>query len=81
MVTTGILHSIKKVSRRAFYHWLKDNYSHLFPERTRLFRRLETQAGWTGHFLAQPTIPGVADSYHIELSHPVRSGRIRHQVG
>ena len=84
LVTIGILHAIKNVSRRAFYHWLKDNYGHLFPklpERTRLFRRLEAQACWTGYFLAQPTILGVADSYGIELGHPVRSGRNIHQVG
>ena len=68
LVTIGVLHAIKNVSRRAFYHWLKDNYGHLFPklpERTRLFRRLEAQACWTGYFLAQPTILGVADSYGI----------------
>lgn len=84
LVTIGILHAIKNVSRRAFYHWLKDNYGHLFPklpERTRLFRRLEAQACWTGYFLAQPTILGAADSYGIELGHPVRSGRNIHQVG
>ena len=84
LLTIGILHAVKNVSRRAFYHWLKDNYGHLFPklpERTRLFRRLEAQACRTGYFLAQPTILGVADSYGIELGHPVRSGRNFHQVG
>ncbi len=84
LVTIGVLHAIKNVKQRPFYHWLKDNYGHLFPklpERTRLFRRLEAQACWTGYFLAQPTILGVADSYGIELGHPVRSGRNLHQVG
>ena len=84
VVTIGVLYAMKNVSRRAFYHWLKDNYGDLFPqlpERTRLFRRLETQAGWTGRFLAQPSILGVADSYGIELGHPVRAGRNLHQVG
>ena len=84
VVTIGVLHAIKNVSRRAFYSWLQDNYGHFFPklpERTRLFRRLETQACWTGYLLAQPTILGVADSYGIELGHPVRSGRNLHQVG
>ena len=84
LVTIGILHAIKNVSRRAFYHWLKDNYGHLFPklpERTRLFRRLQTQSCWTGYFLAQPTILGIADSYGVELCHPVCSGRDFHQAG
>ena len=84
LVTIGILHPIKNVSRRSFYRWLKDNYGHLFPklpERTRLFRRLEVQACWTGYFLAQPTILGIADSYRVELCHPVRSGRDFHQAG
>ena len=93
LVSIGILHAVKNVSRRSFYRWLKDNYGHLFPklpERTRLFRRLETQSCWTGYFLAQPTILGIADSYGprigvrgdvIELCHPVRSGRDFHQTG
>ena len=84
LATIGVLHAIKNVKQRPFYHWLKDNYGHLFPklpERTRLFRRLETQSCWTGYFLAQPTILGVADSYGIELCHPVRSGRHFHQIG
>ena len=34
-----------------------------------------------GYFLAQPTILGVADSYGVELGHPVRAGRQLHQVG
>ena len=77
VVAIGVLHAMKNVSRRAFYHWLKDNYSHLFPKlpaRTRLFRRLETQACRTGCFLAQPTVLGVADSYGVELRHPIREG-------
>ena len=84
LVTIGVLYAIKNVSRRRFYAWLKDNYGHLFPqlpERSRLFRRLERQACRTGCFLARPTVLGVADSYGVELGHPVRSGRNLHQVG
>ena len=84
VVAIGVLYAMKNVSRRAFYHWLKDNYGRLFPKlphRTRLFRRLETQACWTGYFLAQPTVLGMADSYGIELRHPIREGRREHQVG
>ena len=84
VITIATLYAVKGVSRRAFYDWLKDNYGHLFPklpEGTRLFRRLEAQACWTGYFWAQPTIRGVADRYGIELGHPVQAGRNFHQVG
>ena len=66
LVTIGVLYAMKNVKQRGFYHWLKDNYGHLFPqlpERSRLFRQLQTQRDWTGYFLAQPTVLGVADSY------------------
>ena len=65
LITIGVLQAMKQVTQRAFYHWLKDNYGHLFPKlpsRTRLNRRLRTQQDWTGYFLAQPTVLGVADS-------------------
>ena len=84
LVTIGVLHAMKNVKQRPFYRWLKDNYDCLFPKlphRTRLFRRLETQAGWIGYFLAQPTVLGVADSYGIELRHPIREGRRERQIG
>ena len=84
LITIGVLQAMKNVGQRAFYHWLKDNYGDLFPqlpERSRLFRRLETQSCWIGRFLAEPTVLGVADSYGVELGHPVRAGRNLHQVG
>ena len=84
VVTIGILYVVKGVSQRAFYPWLKDNYGGLFPqlpERTRLFRRLHTQQYWTGRFLAQPTLMGIADRYGIELRHPIRDGRRAGQIG
>ncbi len=84
VVTIGVLYAVKGFSRRAFYDWLRHNYGDLFPKlphRTRLFRRLEAKACWTGYFQAPPTILGVADSYGVELGHPVRAGRQLHQVG
>ena len=78
LITIGVLQAMKNVGQRAFYHWLQDNYGDLFPqlpERSRLNRRLETQSCWVGRFLAEPTVLGVADSYGVELGHPVRSGR------
>ena len=84
LITIGVLQAMKPVTQRAFYHWLKDNYGHLFPQlpsRTRLNRRLRAQWDWTGYFLAQPTVLGVADSYGVELRHPVREGRRANQIG
>ena len=79
-----MLHAIKNVKQYPFCHWLRDNYGRLFPklpERTRLYRRLATQSCWTGYFLAQPAILGIAYNYRVELCHPVRSGRDFHQAG
>ena len=48
LITIGVLQAMKQVTQRAFYHWLKDNYGHLFPQlpsRTRLNRRLRAQRG------------------------------------
>ena len=55
LVTIGVLYAMKNVKQRPFYHWLKDNYGHLFPrlpKRSRLFRRLQAQQDWTGTFCA-----------------------------
>jgi len=84
LVTIGILFAIKGVGNRAFYRWLDRDYRQLFPqlpERTRLFRALKTHAAWTDAFLAQPTVLGIADSYGIELIHPIREGRSVAQIG
>lgn len=67
-----------------FYRWLCRYYLHLFlnlPERTRLFRRLNTHRALTDLFLAAPSLIGVADSYGIELIHPRRAGRSQAQIG
>jgi hypothetical protein len=41
------------------------------PERTRLARLFKTHTACTTRFLAAPTVLGVADSYKIELIHPI----------
>ena len=46
-----------------------------------MFRRLHTQCHWTGRFLAAPTLMGIADSYGVELRHPIRDGRRAGQIG
>ena len=84
IVTLGILFALKGVGDRAFYRWLKRDWLPLFPklpERTRLFRLFAAHQAWTARFLADPTVLGVADSYGIELIHPMREGRSPHQIG
>jgi hypothetical protein len=55
-------------------------FPHL-PCRIRLFRLFNTHQDWTNHFLAHPTTLGVADTYGIELIHPIREGRSPKQIG
>ena len=84
IVTLGILCALKGVGNRAFYRWVEHDLKTLFPhlpDRTRLFRLFVTHHDWTTRFLAQPTILGVADSYGIELVHPMREGRSAKQIG
>jgi hypothetical protein len=78
------LFAIKGVGDRAFYRWLERDWRHLFPrlpERTRLFRLFKVHQAWTKRFLADPTLLGVADTYGIELLHPMREGRSERQIG
>ena len=61
-----------------------EDVSSLFPqvpERTRLARLFKTHTAWTARFLATPTVLGVADTYGIELIHPMREGRSPAQIG
>ncbi len=84
IVTLGVLLAIKGVGCRAFYRWLVRDYRPLFPhlpERTRLFRLLATHQDWAAHFLAEPSLIGVADSFGVELLHPRRHGRTENQIG
>jgi hypothetical protein len=84
LVTLGLLYALKARGPRAFYRWLGRNLKPLFPklpERTRLFRLMATHQDWTRRFLAGPTVLGVADSYGIELVHPMRQGRSATQIG
>jgi len=78
IVTVALLFALKGVGPRAFYRWVARDYRPLFPrlpERTRLFRLFATHQDWTDHFLAEPTVLGVADGYGIELLHPWREKR------
>jgi hypothetical protein len=84
IVTLGLLFALKGVGPRAFYRWLLRDWRSCFPhwpERTRLFRLLKVHREWTNRFLADPTVLGVADSYGIELLHPIREGRSPKQIG
>jgi len=84
IVTLGILFALKGVGNRAFYRWLERDWKALFPQlpdRTRLFRLFKAHQDWTNRFLAAPSLLGVADTYGIELLHPMREGRSPKQVG
>ncbi len=84
IVTLGLLFALKGLGQRPFYRWLSANYGAWFPdlpERTRLFRLFAAHRDWTEHFLADPTVLGVADTYGIELIHPWREGRSERQIG
>jgi hypothetical protein len=84
VVPLALLFAIKGGGMRAFYRWLTRDYLPLFPrvpERTRLARLFTTHTAWTARFRAAPTVLGVADSYGIELIHPMREGRSPAQIG
>jgi hypothetical protein len=84
VVTLALLFVLKGGGQRAFYRWLVNNWQAMFPrlpDRTRLFRLFKTHRGWANHFLAQPTLLGVADTYGIEFIHPVREGRHPTPIG
>ena len=84
VITIGILFALKGGSFRAFARWLRRDYEPLFghlPHRTRLHRLLLVHQRWCQHFLAQPSLFTVIDTYGIELIHPIREGRSPHQLG
>lgn len=84
VVTLALLFALKGRGNRAFYRWLKNNWLHFFPDlphRTRLFRLFNSHCHWVEHFMADPSLIGVIDSYGIELIHPRREGRSVKQIG
>lgn len=84
MVTLALLYALKGGAERACSRWVKRDYLPLFPklpDRTRLFRLFAAHQDWADRFLADPTVLGVADSYGIELLHPMREGRSARQIG
>ena len=83
IVTLAVLAAIKGGSQRAFYRWLCRDYKALFPqlpERTRLFRLFKQHAHQAQHFLVQPSLLTICDSYGIELIHPMRQNRSARQI-
>src|SRR5947199_9041000 len=84
IVTIGLLFALKGGRFRAFYRWLDQNYRAWFPslpDRTRLQRLLRDYAGYALDFLADPSFFTLVDTCGIELIHPLREGRSRHQIG
>jgi predicted DNA-binding transcriptional regulator AlpA len=73
IITLALLFALKGMSQRAFYRWISRNDRSWFPglpERTRLFRLFDAHADWAEHWLADPTLLGVIESYGIELVIP-----------
>jgi hypothetical protein len=84
IVTLALLFSLKGTGERAFYRWIVRDWLAFFPqlpERTRLFRQVAAHQDWIHRFLASPTVLGVADSFGVELRHPIREGRRPGQIG
>jgi hypothetical protein len=84
VVTLALLFALKGVGQQAFWRWLTRDYRPLFPplpSRTRLFRLFNSHQLLVEHFLADPSLIGVIDSYGIELLHPRREGRRAEQIG
>lgn len=84
VVTLGLTLALKGGGSRAYYRWVKRNFSHLFPrlpERTRFFRLLKQHRIWLLRFMAAPSLIGLIDSFGIELLHPRREGRSEKQIG
>ena len=75
LVTIGLLFSLKGGSFRRFYPWLVANLGDCFPtlpQRSRLQRRLLKQQALVMNFLADASLFCIADSYGVELRHPIR---------
>ncbi len=84
IVTLALLYALKGAGSRAFWRWLIRDYQPLFPhlpDRTRLLRLFAVHQAWADRFLAEPTLLGVADTFGIELCHPMREGRSPEQLG
>jgi hypothetical protein len=84
VVTLAMLYALKGCGQLRYWRWLTGNYSYLFhelPNRTRLFRLFNSHRHYIEHFLAEPSLVGVIDSYGIELLHPIREGRSDKQIG
>jgi hypothetical protein len=84
IVTLALLWAPAGSGQRAFWRWLTRDYQPLFPhlpDRTRLFRLFATHQDGTDRFLAQAAVLTVADSFGIELCHPLREGRSVGQLG
>jgi hypothetical protein len=83
-VTIWMLFALKGGRYRAFYRWLRANYGAWFPalpEVSRLHRLLRDHDELADHFLAEPTVFTVLDTFGIELLHPRREGRSKQRLG
>ena len=84
VVTLGLLYALKGCGPRAFWRWLVRDYRPLLPHlphRTRLFRLFNSHRRYIDHFLADPSLIGVIDSYGIELRYVPYHGAASYSGG
>jgi hypothetical protein len=82
LITIGLLFSLKGYSFNRFYSWL--HASDLFPtlpSRTRLVRLMITHQELFLQFFQPETVLNIADSFGIELCHPIREKRKGSTIG
>ena len=75
IVGIGVLRSLSMYSFRRFYEWLKQFNLFDLNERSRLQRLVNKYWKYAVMFLKKESLFNVADSYSVELIHPIRFGR------
>ena len=84
VVTLMVLFAIKGGKFRAFYRWIAYNHRALFPKLpdvTRVSRLFQSHQGYLHHFLAQPSMLSIIDTYGIEVIHLRREDWSDRQLG
>ncbi len=75
IVGIGVLKSLSMYSFRRFYEWIKQFRIFKLNERSRLQRLVNKYWHYCEVFLKKESLFNVADSYGVELIHPIRYGR------
>lgn len=75
IIAIGVLKSLSMYSFRRFYEWLKQFNLFELNERSRLQRLINKYWKYAVMFLKKESLFNIADSYSVELIHPIRFGR------